>query len=115
MRGAHTSNDGLRQGQSCVSGHPTAEGWYRDPYGVHEHRWFSSGQPTKLVRDGGVEASDDPPAEPMPHEPERVPEPESATADDLRRADDAEAGSSLGEAKMRERAGEQVTISWPTW
>jgi hypothetical protein len=41
-----------------------AEGWYRDPYGVHEDRWFSAGNPTKLVRDQGVESSDPPPPEP---------------------------------------------------
>ena len=28
------------------------QGWYQDPYGVHEDRYFSEGQPTKLVRDG---------------------------------------------------------------
>jgi hypothetical protein len=28
-----------------------AQGWYRDPYLVHEDRYFSDGQPTKLVRD----------------------------------------------------------------
>jgi hypothetical protein len=36
-------------------------GWYRDPYGVHEDRYFSQGFPTKLVRDRGVEAYDPPP------------------------------------------------------
>jgi hypothetical protein len=30
-----------------------AQGWCRDPYLVHEDRYFSDGQPTKLVRDGG--------------------------------------------------------------
>lgn len=35
-----------------------AEGWYRDPYLVHEDRWFSAGQPTKLVRDAGIEDYD---------------------------------------------------------
>ena len=28
-----------------------AQGWYRDPYLVHEDRYFSDGQPTKRVRD----------------------------------------------------------------
>ena len=97
-----------------MSGHPTAEGWYRDPYGRHEDRWFSDGRPTKLVRDGGVETSDDPPAEPMPHEPEPIPEPGLTSVDDLRRADDGKAGSSLDEGKMRERASETITTSWPT-
>jgi len=39
----------------------TAEGWYRDPYRVHEDRWYSDGTPTALVRDGGIEAKDPPP------------------------------------------------------
>jgi hypothetical protein len=50
-----------------LSGYPcrmTAEGWYHDPYGVHEDRWFSAGSPTTLVRDQGVESSDPPPPEP---------------------------------------------------
>jgi hypothetical protein len=38
-----------------------AQGWYRDPYLVHEDRYFSAGQPTKLVRDGGNEDYDPPP------------------------------------------------------
>jgi len=43
-----------------------AEGWYQDPFGVHEHRWMSRGQPTKLVRDGGSESYDPPPDLPLP-------------------------------------------------
>jgi hypothetical protein len=38
-----------------------AEGWYRDPYGIHDDRWFSVGRPTFLVRDQGVESHDEPP------------------------------------------------------
>ena len=38
-----------------------AQNWCIDPYGVHEARWFSQGNPTALVRDGGVEAQDPPP------------------------------------------------------
>ncbi len=38
-----------------------AQGWYRDPYLVYEDRYFSAGQPTKLVRDGGIEDYDPPP------------------------------------------------------
>jgi hypothetical protein len=41
--------------------HPGAEGWYLDPFGVHEERWMSGGRPTELVRDGSVEAKDEPP------------------------------------------------------
>lgn len=38
-----------------------AEGWYRDPYGVHTDRWISDGRPTDLVRDDGVVSHDEPP------------------------------------------------------
>jgi len=50
-----------------VATHP-AEGWYQDPFGVHEHRWMSQGRPTKLVRDGGTESYDPPPDLPLPAE-----------------------------------------------
>ena len=43
-----------------------AEGWYRDPFAIHEDRWMSQGQPTKLVRDGGTESYDPPPDLPLP-------------------------------------------------
>ena len=36
-------------------------GWQSDPFGLHEQRYFSQGQPTKLVRDRGREAYDPPP------------------------------------------------------
>jgi len=39
-----------------------AEGWYLDPFGRHEHRWFSNGHPTALVRDGVIDGHDEPPA-----------------------------------------------------
>ena len=37
------------------------EGWYRDPYGIHEQRWVSQGHATSLVSDRGVERQDEPP------------------------------------------------------
>jgi len=37
------------------------QGWHPDPSGQHEQRYFSGGQPTKLVRDGLAEAYDEPP------------------------------------------------------
>jgi hypothetical protein len=43
-----------------------AQGWYLDPYGRHEQRWFSAGRPTVLVRDQGVEGHDQPPDTPPP-------------------------------------------------
>jgi hypothetical protein len=55
------------------------QGWARDPFGLHESRYFSAGRPTKLVRDGGVESYDEPPSgsydpaatEVLPFTPER--------------------------------------------
>jgi hypothetical protein len=48
------------------------EGWYTDPYRLHEKRWFSDGSPTKLVSDGGIEATDPPPNTPFIEPPEPV-------------------------------------------
>ena len=59
------------------------EGWYTDPFQLHEHRWFSDGVPTYLVRDGGKTSKDDPPDSPYAEEPTLVEPPPSA--DDLRR------------------------------
>jgi hypothetical protein len=56
-----------------------AHGWYRDPFGIHEDRYFTEGFPTKLVRDLGVESYDLPPDEPVT-EAELIPV--SAAADD---------------------------------
>jgi hypothetical protein len=69
-----------------------AEGWYRDPYGIHEDRWFSAGTPTSLVRDHGAEGHDDPPGYAPPGPPVAIPEAGEFPEDDLRRADEAEAG-----------------------
>ena len=39
-----------------------AWGFHPDPYEIHEERYISGeGQPTKLVRDNGIEAYDPPP------------------------------------------------------
>ena len=40
-----------------------AEGWYEDPFALHEQRWFSAGHPSSLVKDGRVESKDPPPSE----------------------------------------------------
>ncbi|WP_374157906.1 DUF732 domain-containing protein [Mycobacterium sp. G7A2] len=37
---------------------PSGAGWLPDPTGRHEGRYFVAGQPTDLIRDGGVEALD---------------------------------------------------------
>ncbi|HEY1446801.1 MAG TPA: hypothetical protein VGF51_18150 [Acidimicrobiales bacterium] len=67
------------------------EGWFTDPYAVHEARWLSDGRPTKLVRDGEVESYDEPPQEAPSVVPERLePDPSATNGDDLFRADDAE-------------------------
>jgi hypothetical protein len=69
---------------------PLAQGWYRDPYAVHQDRYFSAGTATKLVRDGGHEAYDPPPDRPLPGgdlvPAEQVGE-ETGHGSDLRRAD----------------------------
>jgi hypothetical protein len=39
------------------------QGWSADPFRLHEQRYFSAGQPTKLVRDGTVESYDEPPSD----------------------------------------------------
>jgi hypothetical protein len=40
------------------------EGWYQDPFRLHEARYFSAGRPTRLVRDGDVQSYDEPPVAP---------------------------------------------------
>jgi hypothetical protein len=78
----------------------SAEGWYVDPYGLHEARWISDGTPTSLVRDGELEAKDPPPDTPFTGQLRELPENAPADGADLRRADSAEAssaGSASGE------------------
>jgi hypothetical protein len=43
-----------------------AQGWYRDPFAIHQDRYFSEGWPTKLVRDDGMESYDLPPDRAVP-------------------------------------------------
>ena len=70
-----------------------AQGWYRDPYLVHEDRYFSAGEPTKLVRDGGLEDYDPPPSGPPKAELVEVRDTQTTNAGELRRADDRSAGA----------------------
>jgi hypothetical protein len=81
------------------------EGWYTDPYGLHEARWMSMGNPTKLVRDGGVESYDDVPDSPPTHPAEQIePLPGSVTSADTLRADAEESTTpSIGEIDEAER------------
>jgi hypothetical protein len=84
----------------------TTWGWFRDPYRVHEDRYFSEGNPTKLVRDSGHESFDPPPDLPLPESPIPVPSqasPLSAQAG-LRRADDAEREAPYDRRAACERA-----------
>jgi hypothetical protein len=71
-----------------------AEGWYEDPYRIHEDRWYSDGTPTSLVRDAGVEAKDPPPSQDPPAGQlvRSVPDHAPAGPEDLDRADDPDAG-----------------------
>jgi hypothetical protein len=76
-----------------------AQGWYRDPYGVHEDRYFSDGQPTKLVRDGGAESFDPPPSGPPKAALAEVVQSPPADGGDLRRADEPAAGTAVYDKK----------------
>lgn len=91
-----------------MSDHHDAEGWYQDPFGVHEERWISEGTPTKLVRDGEVECYDPPPdavaegelvesVAPPPH------------PGDLQRADAAQQESEFEERDEREKRKENIS------
>jgi hypothetical protein len=67
-----------------------AEGWYEDPFGSHEARWFSDGAPTILVRDNGMESHDAPPSTNYAGDLTSIDDSADGTSDDLRRADSAE-------------------------
>jgi len=73
------------------------EGWYTDPYRIHEARWFSNGTPTSLVRDAGVTSKDPAPDTPYLDQPELVPEKTSADTDELQRAADNELDAKIVE------------------
>jgi hypothetical protein len=66
------------------------EGWYSDPYQLHEHRWFSDGTPSALVRDQGTTSQDPPPNTPYLEEPTLIDAAPSLAADDLRRGGEVE-------------------------
>jgi hypothetical protein len=63
-----------------------AEGWFVDPFGAHEARWFSGGWPTALIRDSGVESHEDPPGTTYVGHLTPADEESSVGPDDLRRA-----------------------------
>jgi hypothetical protein len=55
-----------------AAGESSEEGWFTDPYGLHEARWLSVGRPTELVRDRGTESYDQPPDTPFVRSPVRI-------------------------------------------
>jgi hypothetical protein len=63
------------------------EGWYIDPFGVHEARWFSDGSPTSLVRDGAAESGDEPPSDTSSGELTRLAGRQAVNGEDHRRSD----------------------------
>jgi hypothetical protein len=67
-----------------------AEGWYQDPFGLHEARWISDGSPTALVRDQGTESHDAPPDGTFDGPLVPVGEHAASDGDDLRRAGQAD-------------------------
>ena len=69
------------------------EGWYVDPYGIHEARWISAGLPTALVRDGDVEAQDPPPGTTYSGQLEELQDAGPRDGGDLLRADRADSKS----------------------
>ena len=69
------------------------EGWYVDPYRIHEARWISAGTPTALVRDGDVEAQDPPPSTTYAGRLEELAETVPEDGDDLLRADSEDSKS----------------------
>jgi hypothetical protein len=88
----------------------SAQGWYRDPYGLHEDRYFSQGRPTKLVRDSEAECFDPPPAQPLPEGdlvPANQPGRGAADGSDLLRVD-----RPSGRYNHEEALNEAFGMSW---
>jgi hypothetical protein len=92
------------------------QGWHADPFGLHEMRYFSAGQATKLVRDGRLESYDEPPTDGMAAEsaagfggrPELAGA-GSATASYA--ADDARRGAAASYARRRRRGLEYGVVA----
>jgi len=90
-----------------------AQGWYRDPYLVHEDRYFSAGRPTKLVRDNRIEQYDPPPAGPPKTDLVDVRPVQQTYGGDLRRADDPSAGAAYDPKAAFWAAVDSVAIYGP--
>ena len=93
------------------------QGWQRDPFGQHEQRYFSQGQPTRLVRDGAVESYHDlptshPPSpgnyQPAPGPPREAPIHQSEPEDVNRRA----GAGMLAEGSAPVASGADPTRRW---
>ena len=82
------------------------EGWYTDPYALHEARWMSQGTATALVRDGEVEGHDPPPDGPFTATPTSLSGEGAPDGRDLRRADDAGGGSASPQDTAWDVSGE---------
>ena len=83
----------------------TLEGWYTDPYALHEARWLSNGKPTKLVRDGEATSYDEPPEGEFTRVPEPIEVHPNTGPSDLSRADEAQSEDSSmnhGDTYMRQ-------------
>ncbi len=88
----------------------SAEGWYKDPFSLHENRWFSAGRPTDLVSDAGVEGKDAPPTDSYDGPLEDVAAVEAADGSDLLRA-----GSDWVPASERGIAAATIDQAGGTW
>jgi hypothetical protein len=78
------------------------EGWFTDPYLLHEERWLSNGRPTKLVKDGGIESFDQPPDRPPTQTPTRIEaDPNATGGSDQQRADSAQSGEVVDPSTFR--------------
>jgi hypothetical protein len=69
--------------------HETLEGWYKDPYAIHDARWLSNGRATKLVRDAGQTSYDPPPDGPWVVTPEALANAEPDVGEEPSGDDDA--------------------------
>jgi hypothetical protein len=80
------------------------QGWHGDPFALHEDRWFSAGQPTRLVRDKGAESYDEPPDA----QPELRVSPDQADSRQLARA-------RLLSSRVVAAANHKPTRNWRYW
>lgn len=97
---------------------------------MHDDRYFSAGQPTKLVRDNGQERYDEPPAQPYiaadlvaaPEAAEsfsgrdllRADQAERRGVGDMRRADDASLDPPYNADEAKRKAFDQFDQSMPS-